>query len=258
MRPRTSRDGHPEPDRRPEKDVRSDLHWWNRGGRRAGSSQTRMHESPGPNALAHDAAGLPRAGSECWAQGRGPAVCRATRPSPPRALKPSHSQEPRVPPPPALPSPSPCSDIKCICSGSPTALPGTAPDQEGSAWEKGTSRHLELRFPRALGTFASKGSFFHKITITIIIIHSCIRIKTNERHTLRSFPGAAVTGTADQECVPSQPGGRKSTLKASRAPLPPEAPSCPSEGPPACGHNPPTSASIFTGTRRTHTFPGPL
>lgn len=36
VRPRTSRDGHPEPDRRPEKDVRSDLHWWNRGGGGAG------------------------------------------------------------------------------------------------------------------------------------------------------------------------------------------------------------------------------
>lgn len=219
MRPRTSRDGHPEPDRRPEKDVRSDLHWWNRGGgggRLFSDSDARV---PRPECPRSRCCRLASGGSECWAQGRGPAVCRATRPSPPRALKPSHSQEPRVPPPPALPSPSPCSDIKCICSGSPTALPGTAPDQEVSAWEKGTSRHLELRFPRALGTFASKGSFFHKITITIIIIHSCIRIKTNERHTLRSFPGAAVTGTADQECVPSQPGGRKSTLKASRAPL---------------------------------------
>lgn len=104
VRPRTSRDGHPEPDRRPEKDVRSDPHWWNRGW--VGGQALLRLGCTSPQARMPSLAMLPACLGQALSAGpRAGGRRHATRPSPPRALKPPHSQEPRVPPQPCPPPP---------------------------------------------------------------------------------------------------------------------------------------------------------
>lgn len=70
------------------------------------------------------------------------------------------------------------------------AGPRTAPRPGAEFLEKGNACHLELRLSWAFGTFASKGSFFHKLLLIIIIyIYNCIAMKTNYYYILHSFLG---------------------------------------------------------------------